>query len=301
MKNQADLYRMLGVNPSAGRRELNEGFRRKVKKCHPDLRTDKQEARREFLQLRTALDLLSDPEQRAAYDATRPASAGSSDTRTAKGQDKRNTTAEQEERYRDEWEMFVHDPVSYTDYYRAPFNIVVGSVIGTLAGTVGAVLVTTGVMVACMLFANFIAMIISFASAAAISSLVGIIAMFFALKEFGEYADRVFEAFEDRTTRLMRWSVRQLPNRIAVRVLQIQLGIELTVTVTLLYLLNDAIISAVKIENIIIGAIIFILLALINGPALYAMRLMSLMQRDVWRDIARGRRITVPKREMLGS
>jgi hypothetical protein len=72
------LYDLLGALPNDDAEGLRTAFRKAAKATHPDLNRDNPEAALRFRQLVRAHDILSDAEQRAAYDqllaiATRPA------------------------------------------------------------------------------------------------------------------------------------------------------------------------------------------------------------------------------------
>ena len=60
-----NYYTILGVTPDASTEEIRAAYRRRAKEHHPDRRGGNSEA---FLELREAYSVLSDPEQRAAYD-----------------------------------------------------------------------------------------------------------------------------------------------------------------------------------------------------------------------------------------
>lgn len=67
-----DYYAVLGVRDDASQEEIKRAFRERALECHPD-RVDPEEeaaAKEEFMRVRTAFELLSDPEKRAAYDAS---------------------------------------------------------------------------------------------------------------------------------------------------------------------------------------------------------------------------------------
>jgi molecular chaperone DnaJ len=49
-------HQILGVDASASEVEIKAAFRAKAKKCHPDLRPDKEAATREFRELNTAYE-----------------------------------------------------------------------------------------------------------------------------------------------------------------------------------------------------------------------------------------------------
>lgn len=66
-----DCYAVLGVGPDASQEEIKAAYRKRAFECHPDQVEEGKEdaAKKEFLRVRKAFELLSDPEKRAAYDA----------------------------------------------------------------------------------------------------------------------------------------------------------------------------------------------------------------------------------------
>jgi DnaJ domain len=62
------LYDFLGVDPGADAQTVKRAFRKTVKEHHPDLHRDDPAANQQTKVLIAAHELLSDPQQRAAYD-----------------------------------------------------------------------------------------------------------------------------------------------------------------------------------------------------------------------------------------
>jgi tetratricopeptide (TPR) repeat protein len=62
------LYDLLGALPRDEAEDLRAAFRRAVKGTHPDIRPGDPEAALKFRQIVRANEILTDPEQRAAYD-----------------------------------------------------------------------------------------------------------------------------------------------------------------------------------------------------------------------------------------
>lgn len=60
-------YDRLGVSPDADQSEIKQAWQQAVKEKHPD-QNDDPNAQQQFIQLKEAYDVLSDPEQRDMYD-----------------------------------------------------------------------------------------------------------------------------------------------------------------------------------------------------------------------------------------
>ncbi|WP_330337086.1 J domain-containing protein [Streptomyces sp. NBC_00557] len=71
----ADLYAVLGVEPSAPSEVITSAFRARVRELRPDTRVDAVTAER-FGEVRAAYETLRDPVLRAAYDQTHEHTGG---------------------------------------------------------------------------------------------------------------------------------------------------------------------------------------------------------------------------------
>jgi len=65
----ADYYEILGVARDANKAEVKTAFRRLARELHPDVNDHDPEAEEKFKAAAEAYEVLSDPEQRRAYDA----------------------------------------------------------------------------------------------------------------------------------------------------------------------------------------------------------------------------------------
>jgi DnaJ domain len=70
-----DLYQELGVARDASRDEIAAAYRARAKELHPDTRPAEVDAADRFARVGTAYRVLSDPHERARYDASLPAPA----------------------------------------------------------------------------------------------------------------------------------------------------------------------------------------------------------------------------------
>jgi hypothetical protein len=68
-----DLYEELGIAPDATREEIAAAYRARAKELHPDTRPADADAADQFARVGAAYRVLSDPDERARYDASRVA------------------------------------------------------------------------------------------------------------------------------------------------------------------------------------------------------------------------------------
>jgi DnaJ family protein C protein 17 len=68
---QIDLYKLLEIDEKCSTQEIATAFRRKALKCHPDKFPDDKDKAETFLNIKKALEILTDEKARSAYDADR--------------------------------------------------------------------------------------------------------------------------------------------------------------------------------------------------------------------------------------
>ena len=66
-----DYYKILGIEETAAAAEIKSAYRRRARSSHPDVNGGSEQAARRFALLALAYRTLSDPQERAAYDAKR--------------------------------------------------------------------------------------------------------------------------------------------------------------------------------------------------------------------------------------
>lgn len=89
-------YEILKVSESVSQDRIKKAFRRQAKRCHPDQAEgmSQEEAKRQFIRVREAFDVLGDPESRAAYDKGRS----------------HGTENNSADKYEEEWDDFNEAP-----------------------------------------------------------------------------------------------------------------------------------------------------------------------------------------------
>lgn len=68
LSQHANLYEILGVEPTATQDEIKRAYRRKAFELHPDRNQDDPQATEKFQELSDAYETLKDPQRRQAYD-----------------------------------------------------------------------------------------------------------------------------------------------------------------------------------------------------------------------------------------
>jgi hypothetical protein len=71
-ENQGNYYELLGVSSDARRADIKRAFRQKVRNVHPDTSGQLIDSGQDFIRLKAAYQILSDPVLRRQYDETFP-------------------------------------------------------------------------------------------------------------------------------------------------------------------------------------------------------------------------------------
>lgn len=102
-----DCYSVLGVDADASQEEIKEAYRRRVLECHPDRAEEGREAvaKEEFLRVKEAFEILSNPGKRTSYDRSRKEGASAAQATEASG--RRRSYKEQWRSYREKENIFV--------------------------------------------------------------------------------------------------------------------------------------------------------------------------------------------------
>ncbi|MDO6704690.1 MULTISPECIES: molecular chaperone DnaJ [unclassified Photobacterium] len=66
--SKRDFYEVLGVGRDAGERDIKKAYKRLAMKFHPDRNPGDETAAEKFKEVKTAYEILTDPQKKAAYD-----------------------------------------------------------------------------------------------------------------------------------------------------------------------------------------------------------------------------------------
>jgi hypothetical protein len=69
-KVEEDCYTILGTHRDASPEQIAEAYRQLALECHPDVKPDDPRAKKQFMKVQAAFEVLSDPAKRAAYNRT---------------------------------------------------------------------------------------------------------------------------------------------------------------------------------------------------------------------------------------
>lgn len=105
-----DYYHVLGIGPEATQEEIKRAFREKALECHPDRvsEEEKEDAEEEFLRIREAFEVLSDPQKKYEYDTNgKDEPFGRSRSRRGSNKEERNRRRS----YKEEWRNYRNKKV----------------------------------------------------------------------------------------------------------------------------------------------------------------------------------------------
>lgn len=112
MDDDPDHYAVLGIPRDADEQAVRGAYRRLARQWHPDANPFEAEAADRFRRIQEAYDVLGDPEQRKAYDATGRAAASND-----------NQNGPEEDLWTDDWEDEGAGGASRTDQRAAASSL----------------------------------------------------------------------------------------------------------------------------------------------------------------------------------
>ncbi|HQQ51134.1 MAG TPA: J domain-containing protein [Spirochaetota bacterium] len=196
-----DYYTILGVSPAADTDTIKSAFRQKAKETHPD-RT-KQNSYAQFVLIREAYDILTNPSQRASYDIVWNKYHVKSEPEMTSLFD---AFGPPDDRYAQEWEYFVLHPEDYLSRFESTLALIKAS----LKSIVISVCIPVIVMMSILLGVT-IAMVTLFVFAIGITSysslIAGTIITLLMVKRFVEILQELFTRYSEI---FARWIVKQL-------------------------------------------------------------------------------------------
>lgn len=196
-----DYYKVLDIPQYADINAIKTAFRLKAKASHPD--STKHNNYAQFVLVREAYDILTDPHQRARYDTVWNTHHGKADI---SAESLYEDFGPPDDRYAQEWEYFVMHPEDYLSRFESLLSLIRASVRSMVISICIPLLVIASILIAgtitLLVFFIFVVTLASYSSAFA-----GIILAIIFVKRFIELTQTLFAAY---THTAALWIIKQL-------------------------------------------------------------------------------------------
>lgn len=203
-----DYYKILDILPSADINTIKSAFRKKAKETHPD--STKENNYAQFVLIREAYDILTNPSQRVSYD-------------TVWNKYHAQTTPEMssvfedfgppEDRYAQEWEYFVLHPDDYLNRFESTIALLKASLKSVVISICIPLLVMAGIIVT-VTIALLVLFVFSIAIASYSSIIAGIIITALMIKRFAEIIAVLFQRYVKRGAAWLNAQLKGIPMKV---------------------------------------------------------------------------------------
>ncbi len=203
-----DYYAILDIPKTADTNTIKAAFRKKAKETHPDSTKEKNYA--QFVLIREAYDILTNPSQRAQYDPVWEKYHGqSSPQHSSLFED----FGPPDDRYAQEWEYFVLHPDDYLSRFESTIALLKASLKSIVISICIPLLVTAGILVT-VTIALSILFVFAITIASYSSIIAGIIITALMIKRLIEIIATLFTQYVKKGAAWMNAQLKGIPMKV---------------------------------------------------------------------------------------
>jgi len=203
-----DYYMILDIPSSADINTIKSAFRKKAKETHPD--STKENNYAQFVLIREAYDILTNPSQRASYDTVwKKYHAQTAPEMSSLFED----FGPPDDRYSQEWEYFVLHPDDYLSRFESTIALLKASLKSIVISICIPLLVTSGILIT-VTIALLVLFVFSIAIASYSSIIAGIIITALMIKRLAEIIAALFQLYVKRGAAWMNAQLKGIPMKV---------------------------------------------------------------------------------------
>ncbi len=202
-----DYYKILDIPSHADINTIKSAFRKKAKETHPD--STKENNYAQFVLIREAYDILTNPSQRAGYDNVwKKYHAQNSEMETVF-----KDFGPPDDRYAQEWEYFVLHPDDYLSRFESTIALIKASLKSMVISICIPLLVMAGILIT-VTIALLVLFVFSMAIASYSSIIAGIIITALMIKRLVEIITTLFKLYVKKAAAWMNARLKGIPMKV---------------------------------------------------------------------------------------
>ncbi|MEJ5361323.1 MAG: J domain-containing protein [Spirochaetota bacterium] len=202
-----DYYKILDIPAHADINTIKSAFRKKAKETHPD--STKENNYAQFVLIREAYDILTNPSQRASYDTVWKKYHAQNPQMERLFED----FGPPDDRYAQEWEYFVLHPDDYLSRFESTIALIKASLKSIVISICIPLLVMAGILIT-VTIALLVLFVFSIAIASYSSIIAGIIITALMIKRLVEIIATLFKQYVKKGAAWMNAQLKGIPMKV---------------------------------------------------------------------------------------